>query len=197
MGARSKSMNWRALVGRTAAVTGMPKSQIDRVLEAFVKVAAEAITAPGTVKLKRIGTLSAEWRDGRVLRSPRDQRRMFLDGRFQLTFRPAESVKQQLAAATPQHWRDATHQGAWRLAETLLSDLELYHPDKVPRSLGLETPEGEVRTACEQAFGQHWRRVISTWEQGVPEPVRASRDYLALCARMRWGTVRRSTEGRL
>lgn len=186
MGTKARSVNWRELVDRTAVKTGLSKAQVDRILEAFVEVASDAITAPGSVKLKRIGTLVAEWRGGRVLRSPRDHKRMFLDGRFQLAFRPSESVKQELAARSPQMWKSPEHQGAWRLAETLLSDLELYHPDKVPRVLGMNTPDAEVLAVCESAFGVHWRRVMTAWEAGVPEAVRKSRDYLAHCARVRW-----------
>lgn len=183
---KASSVNWRELVERTASKTGLSKAQVDRVLEAFVEVASEAIAAPGSVKLKRIGTLSAEWRDGRVLRSPRDQKRMFLDGRFQLAFRPSDSVKQELANRSPQHWKSAEHQGAWRLAETLLSDLELYHADKVPKAITGKTSDADITALCESAFGVHWRRVLTAWEAGVPEAVRASRDYLAHCARVRW-----------
>jgi len=179
-------VTWRELVDRTATKTGMSKAQVDRVLEAFVEVASDAITAPGSVKLKRIGTLAAEWRCGRVLRSPRDQKRMFLDGRFQLAFRPSESVKQGLASRSPQLWKSPEHQGAWRLAETLLSDLELYHPDKVPKAITMDTPDAEIGGVCESAFGVHWRRVMKAWEDGVPEAVRQSRDHLAQCARVRW-----------
>lgn len=179
-------LNWSDVVQRTAAASGVSKAQTERILEAFIDVAYGAIKSLGTVRIKRIGTLTAEWRGGRVLRSPKDKRRMFLDGRYQVQFRAAEAMKRGLAILSPQLWRDDEHQAAWRLAETLLSDLELYHAERVPKALLDSTPDEVVITQCEAAFGPHWRRVMTTWTSSVPERVRAARDHLAHCARVRW-----------
>jgi nucleoid DNA-binding protein len=179
-------LNWSDVVQRTASASGVSRAQTERILEAFIALADDTIKRLGTVRIKRIGTLSAEWRSSRVLRSPKDKRRMFLDGRFQVQFRAAEGMKKRLAQLSPQLWKDGEHQAAWRMAETLLSDLELYHAERVPKSLATQTPDEDVRAQCEAAFGPHWRRVIATWNGAVSERVRGERDYLAHCARMRW-----------
>lgn len=179
-------LNWSDLVQKTAVASGSTKAQTERILDAFIQVADGAIKSLGTVRIKRIGTLSAEWRGSRVLRSPKDKRRMFLDGRYHVQFRPAEAIKKELAQLSPQLWKDTAHQAAWRLAETLLSDLELYHADKVPKTLLDRTPDAEVIAQCEAAFGHHWRRVMATWASSVPEAVRNARDHLSHCARLRW-----------
>jgi nucleoid DNA-binding protein len=179
-------LNWSQLVSRTAAESGATKAQTEKILDAFIKVTDGAIKSLGTVRIKRIGTLSAEWRKSRVLRSPKDKRRMFLDGRYQVQFRAAEAMKKELAGLSPQFWKETEHQQAWRMAETLLSDLELYHADKIPKSLAADTPDAVVRSLCERAFGLHWKRVTTTWNSSVAEDVREARDHLAHCARVRW-----------
>ncbi|MFO0747702.1 MAG: HU family DNA-binding protein [Myxococcota bacterium] len=180
------ALSWVTLVERAAARAGATKTMAGRVLDGFVDVAIEALQSLNGVRLKSLGTLSAEWHDGRVLRSPRDRRRMFLDGRYQVHFRASERLKQTLARRSPQLWKDQRHQSAWRLAETLLSDLELYHADKVPRDLAADAGTDEVMERCALAFGAQWRRAVQTFEAGVPAEVRTARNYLLENARDRW-----------
>jgi len=168
----------------------VPSSEVAKVLDAFSELAARAIADLGTVKLKRIGTLWAEWRDGRVIRSPRDRHEMFLDGRHQLSFKPADGIKRGLAALSPQLWRDEAHQSAWRLARTLVAELEQGRRGVtlgVPSSAG----DAEVLAACERIFPDRWPEAVRAWETAVPEPVRKARNHLAWCARQRWARTSR------
>ena len=142
--------------------------------------------------LKGLGTMSAQWRERRILRSPRDRRKMFIDGRWVVRFRPAEGVQRVLAARSPELWRDRRHQAAWRLAETLVSDLELYHREKIPRGFDGASAE-DLESRLSAALGHHWRRVVQAFEQGVPPEVRMARNHLMEVARTRWSEPTEST----
>ncbi|MCC6623630.1 MAG: HU family DNA-binding protein [Deltaproteobacteria bacterium] len=179
----------------------MTKAEAGRLLQSFVDVTVETLGALGDVRIKALGTLSVDWHDGRVVRSPRDRRRMFLDGRHRVSFRAAERLREAVAQRSPQLWKDQRHQAAWRLAETLLSDLEIYHADKVPADVTANASDVQVAERCAAAFGAHWRRVVATFEQSVPADVRAAKNHLIAIARDRWsratsgGTERRGARG--
>lgn len=186
---RKRPVNWSAVVARTAKRSGLPVTQVEAVLEAFVEVVHDAAKSLETVRLQGLGTLAPEWHEPHVVRAPRDARKMYLDGRYQVRFRVAEPLRRALAGLSPQHWRDAQHQTAWRVAETLVSDLELYHGDKVPRGL-LSLSASEIEDRCTMALGQQWRRAVQTFEQRVPAEVRAARNHLIEAARTRWSERR-------
>ena len=183
---RRHAVSWDRLVARTAERASIPKKQVELVLESFIDTVKGAVTDLESVRLKGLGTLSTEWSAARVLRSPRDRKKMYLDGRHRVRFRVAAPLRRALTERSPQHWRDAAHQSAWRLAETLVSDLELYHRDLVPRGLGDLSPE-ECADRIAQAFGHHWRRAVQTFETSVAPEVRRARDHLIEAAKLRWG----------
>lgn len=90
-----------------------------------------------------------------------------------------------MLSRSPQHWRDISHQAAWRLAEALIGDLELYHPTKVPR-LDQDTPLPMVAPICAVAFGPVWEHVLDTWNRSVSFEVRAEGSHLLRVAWRRW-----------
>lgn len=180
-------MNWTDLVERVAARTGLPETRVRSILNSTVAVSLEALAEGQDVSLRGLGTLTSRWREPATLRSIGDRRRLRVDGRFVPKFRAARRLRAALAERTPQRWRDPAHQTAWRVAETLISDLALYHQARAPQ-LDPAAPAAEVEAACVAAFGPVWRRVRETFDAKVSADVRAMDDYLSLAARSRWAS---------
>lgn len=178
-------MSWATLVDRVARRSGLPRAAVRTVLGAFVEEAEAELVAGEAVTLPGLGTLDRHWDAERTLRSVRDGRKLVLDGRWRPTFRPSERLRSALREQTPQLLRDPAHQRAWRLAETLVSDLALYHAAAVPTlAPDLDAPAVDAR--CASAFGPAWARARTTWAEQTPAEVRNVRDHLALAARRRW-----------
>ena len=135
--------------------------------------------------LPGLGHLGSRWQEARTLRTVQEQRKIVLDGRFVPRFRASKGVRDALLGRTPQLWKDPAHQAAWRIAETLVGDLNLYHKDKAP-TLEQNQELAAVQKTCEAAFGPLWSRVVSAYDSQVPAAVRATRPYLLLIARRRW-----------
>lgn len=179
-------MTWASFVEAVAARAGVPTAQARRVLAAFVATATEALVRGDDVHVPGLGALHSRWEDERTLRSVRDGRKLALDGHFRPVFRPAAPLRDALRARTPQVMRDPAHQRAWRLAETLVGDLALYHGRLAPAGLPADATPGDVHARCTVAFGDAWTRVCLAWESQTPDAVRAARDHLAHAARRRW-----------
>lgn len=186
--------SWVALIAEVAAEAEVSESVARAALEALVEVASRSLEGEEAVKLHGLCTLRPVWRAPRVLRSLHKRRKMFLDGRWSLTVKAANRLRERLAAKSPQRWREADHQAAWQLAETLVGDLAAYHPSKAPELEATASDEA-ILVACARAFGPAWRRVARTYDDQVAEDVRAEGSYLAWAAAARWassGRARRS-----
>lgn len=178
-------MNRSDLVTEIAERTGLPRAAVQRVLKAQGEVALEVLARGESVTIPGLGSLGGRWQEARTLRTVHDQRKMILDGRFIPRFRSGKAVRDVLLARTPQLWKDPAHQAAWRVSETLVGDLSLYHKDKAP-SLDPNLDLDAVKQACEAAFGPIWTRVVTAYETQVAASIRATRPYLLLSARRRW-----------
>jgi DNA-binding protein HU-beta len=182
-------LTWSDLLDAVALRAGVPRAAAGRVLAAFATVLADAVSHGDTVAVPGIGTFGSRWEEERTLRSVADGRKLALDGRWRPTFRASSRLRDATRGRTPQLLRDPEHQRAWRLAETLVGDLALYNARAAPTALGADASPESVHLACAEAFGAAWTRVCHAFAAQVPEPVRASRDHLALAARRRWATV--------
>ncbi|MEZ4320316.1 MAG: HU family DNA-binding protein [Myxococcota bacterium] len=178
-------MNWTDLITTVAARAGTSIDDTREVLNAFVDVSTQQIVDGERVVVRGLGTLGTRWVGSRTLRSVSDGRKLRLDGRHVAQFRPSRSLKQSLVKQSPQLWRDERHQKAWKVAETLVADLALYHPTQAPK-LDADAPSTTIQDACSASFGPLWARVRTTYEAQVPAEIRASKDYLALAAHSRW-----------
>lgn len=179
-------MNWNELIRAVANRTEMDPKLVRSVLDSFSAVAVEQLSEGESVTLRNVGALSSAWREPRSLRSIADHRTIRLDGRFVPRFRPSEPLRRALGARTPQRSRSPEHQEAWRVAETLIDDLELYHSADAPRGMAVDTDSETVHVACTIAFGSLWKQVTQTYESEVPEEIRMQHDYLAEAALRRW-----------
>lgn len=178
-------MNWSEIIEEVAERTGMPQSRTKLVLDTLIEVLVERVAEGDKVVLWGLGTLYSRWNESRTLRSISDGRRIRIDGRWAPQFRPSTRLRTLLAQRSPQHWRDPDHQNAWKVAETLVGDLALYHPDQAP-ALEEDVEFTTVIDACEESFGPLWQRVRLTYESQVPRNVRLTADYLGMAARARW-----------
>jgi len=176
-------MNWTELVKEIASESSQSERDVRQILDAMVSVTTSKLLAGEDVPVRGLGTISSRWRAARTLRSVQDQRKIMLDGRFVPRFRPSKSLRDAVAGRTPQHWRDPQHQAAWRIAETLVGDLALYHAGRAPSAVTENTPPSDVRMSCVEAFGPLWAQVERTYAQQVAGAVRSEGDYLGLAAR--------------
>jgi len=179
-------MKYSELVEALAAESGRSKREVRDVLSALAKVGVDSLREGKEVPLRGLCTIGSRWQAPRAVRDIRSRRRMMLDGRFVVRYRTSKTVKDALSARTPQLWREEGHQAAWRTAETLIGDLEVYHGASVPTEITAASPSEKVRSRCAAAFGPIWAQVEASYQQRVPEEVRSQRDYLALAAIDRW-----------
>lgn len=184
-------MKWTELVAAVAAKTGQPEKVVRDVMNTAMGLAIERAVAGGEVTLKGIGVLASRWRKPRAVRSVVDQRKVMLGGRHVPLVRISRSLKARMADRSPQTWRNPEFQQAWRMAETLVGDLDLYHPDRKP-SIPLEANDEAVLSLCQQSFGGLWRRVVRTWDKEIPAALRdrlqatGAPSLLAQAARAQW-----------
>ncbi|MCB9675652.1 MAG: HU family DNA-binding protein [Alphaproteobacteria bacterium] len=179
-------MNWTELIERVAVRSGTSVSQTRAVLTAAIDEIVESLADGEGVVLWGLGSLEDRWVESRTVRSISDGRKLRLDGRYVARFRPAARLREALQKRTPQLWKHPDHQKAWKVAETLVSDLALYHAARAP-SLDADAEPRSIQDACSSSFGPLWARVRQTYETQVPPEVRQTADYLALAARSRWG----------
>ena len=179
-------MKWTELIDVVAERSGVPKSKARDVLTALVEVTGERLAAKEEVSLRGIGVFSTRWSKGRTLRSVESGRRMWVGGRFVPRFRPSKALKAHLTEETDQSWRDPEHQQAWRLAETLIGDLDLYHNNRIPKDLTPDLSLEQIVETCSTQIGSPWTTATQAYEERVPQHVRSSQNFLALAARRHW-----------
>ena len=179
-------MNQQALIDVLSTRTGLKKVEVGRVLKALKEVVGEELGEGRPASVPGVASLDAYWRNPSVVRAP-NGRRMLVDGRHIVRVRASGKLQDVVAARTPQYARDPAHQAAWRLAETLLGDLAMYHPDGLPRDVPEDASEEVLLAHCRVSFGPAWEKAVETYEVGVPAEVRAARNYLGMVALRLWG----------
>ncbi|MCB9676416.1 MAG: HU family DNA-binding protein [Alphaproteobacteria bacterium] len=175
-------MSWTELVRAVSERAGVNQNTTRAVLVALVEVARERLASGDSVALRGLGTLERRWSKGRVVRGISDKRRMWIGGHFVPRFKPSTTLREALAS--DESWRSETHQRAWRLAETLIDDLDLYHKGLAPSGIASDLAPEAVEERCAEAFGSHWDQVSRTWHQSVGKEV--DTHFLGLVARRRW-----------
>ncbi|MCB9761485.1 MAG: HU family DNA-binding protein [Alphaproteobacteria bacterium] len=179
-------MIWTELIARLVERSGRSEDEVRSVLNALVDETTEALLADESVPLRNLGTFSARWRQPRTVRSISDGRKIVLDGRHVPHFRASGALRQRLTERTPQTWRDPAQQEAWRVAETLVDDLDLYHSAMAPRGLSSDDEVDTVLAACDQAFGTLWRHVVDAYRGEVDPTMKGDFSPLAAAATSRW-----------
>lgn len=185
-------MTWNQLIDAITERCDLPRKDVAAILNAMIDVCTEALLRGDTVTLRGLGSFKRAWREARTVRSVADRRRMMLDGRFVVNFSGSESLRRALLNVTPQRWRDPARQAAWRMAEALVGDLELYHADRAPK-LKQDAPLPEVAKQCQQSFGMLWTRALASFDASVPATIRDDDNPLLIAARRRWAQEVAST----
>ncbi len=183
-------MSWTEHILEVAARADLPTKTTRAALDAFVALVHDALAHGEDVHVHGLGTFSSRWEPERTLRSVKDGRKLAIDGRHYPTFRPSAGLRTRVRARTPQVLRGEAHQRAWRLAEALVGDLDLYNQKDAPGNLTPETNPTEVELRCATALGAAWARARQTWCDQTPAEVREARDHLAVAARKRWASPR-------
>lgn len=178
-------MNWTDLVRRAAARADVPQDVAQAVLAAAMDEAVEQLAQGESVRLNGVGTLQRKWVSGRAVRSIESGRKMWVGGRHAVRFATAAGLRRRLEEGTDQSWRSPEQQAAWRLAETLIGDLDLYSKDRVPRGISADMDYEQVHGLCAAALGDDWQRAWTTWRSKV-SPEAAHTPHLARAARRRW-----------
>lgn len=181
-------MKWTALIAEIANRTELDERQVRACLKALSCIVREELAEGRDVPLKGVGVLSSYWKKGRVLRSVHSRRKMWVGGRLVPRFRASSALRELLASHADDSWRSPEHQRAWRLAETLVGDLALYHPDVVPTGIEPSTPPEQAEKWCAQAFGALWDNVRSTFDERVDSNICEDTYYLGQAAVRKWAT---------
>jgi DNA-binding protein HU-beta/integration host factor subunit alpha len=178
-------MNWAELQSRIAERTGLPKDQVRVVLDAASDETLQAIARGEAVRLGKLVTLESVIRSPKVIRSVSDARKVLVGERATVKVRPSAALQRAAASRVNESWRDPAHQEAWRLAEALVGDFELYRWADLPK-VDAEGAEELLRARCREALGEAWRQAEERFDASVPEEVRSQRNYLLDAVRRRW-----------
>ena len=181
-------MSWKEMTRRVGERAGVSEAEARRVLGALVEEVEASLVRDEAVRIPRLGSIKSVWEGERQLRGVHDGRKIALDGHWRPSFTAASALKRTLRERTPQLLKDRDHQAAWRLAETLVSDLALYHEKSIPTNLDPGLELAVIDSRCRAALGPAWDRARETWQAKTPLAVREARDYLVFAARRRWGS---------
>lgn len=178
-------MNWTELIDRVAARTDLPKTTVKQALDGLEETVLDALRQGEEVSLKGVGRLDVREVAPRPIRRVNDQRKYYLGRRYKVRLKPGASARRAVAELAPDDWKQPEHQAAWRKAETLLADLDLYHGSRAP-TLEADLSHLQVRSRLASSFGSLWNQVRRSYEDDVSAEVRESSDYLAEAALRRW-----------
>lgn len=177
-------MKWTELLRATAERANVDQRTARAIIEAMIDEVNDQVGQGDSVSIRGLGTVDTRKSRGRTLRSISSGRKIWVGERATPRFRAAKRLRESASGLIEDSWRTPEHQAAWRLAETLVGDLELYHQDECPNQL---PNEGDVDAACADAFGAPWNRARSTYRDRAGS---LDIDYLSLAARRRWGSRR-------
>lgn len=178
-------MNWTELIDHVAERAGVPKTHAKRILDAASSEIRDAVARGEAVAFKDLGRIEVRELKPRAIRKIDDQRKYYLGKRFGVRIRPAARLKRAAASLGSTEWKSPKHQAAWRRAETLISDLDLYHGKDAPQ-LADDLSTEQVIHRLRTAFGSRWRQVQTSFDREVDASVEGSADYLAQAAVRRW-----------
>jgi len=179
-------MNWAELVGAVAERSGARQAEVRRCLDTLSEVMLEAVGDGDRVTLKNLGSFELMRAEGRVVRSVANGRKMWVGERFRLRYRPALAARTLASEKVSEDWRSPEHQAAWRLAQTLVGDLSLYHSARTPSDLSGDDEAAVIRARCEAALGSAWRQAARLFDESVKQSVTDGCDYLAMVACKSW-----------
>ncbi len=89
-------MKTKELIQHIATSTSMTKTHTEELLNATVAVLQKELLAGKSVQLQNFGTLEMKRKNARVVVHPQTKERTTIPEKMQLTFKPNQSIKEQL-----------------------------------------------------------------------------------------------------
>lgn len=89
-------MKTKELIQHIATNTSMTKTHTEELLNATVAVLQKELLAGKSVQLQNFGTLEMKRKNARVVVHPQTKERTTIPEKMQLTFKPNQSIKEQL-----------------------------------------------------------------------------------------------------
>lgn len=89
-------MKTKELIQHIATSTSMTKTHTEELLNATVTVLQKELLAGKSVQLQNFGTLEMKRKNARVVVHPQTKERTTIPEKMQLTFKPNQSIKEQL-----------------------------------------------------------------------------------------------------
>lgn len=89
-------MKTKDLIQHIATSTSMTKTHTEELLNATVAVLQKELLAGKSVQLQNFGTLEMKRKNARVVVHPQTKERTTIPEKMQLTFKPNQSIKEQL-----------------------------------------------------------------------------------------------------
>ena len=89
-------MKTKELIQHIATSTSMTKARTEELLNATVAVLQKELLAGKSVQLQNFGTLEMKRKNARVVVHPQTKERTTIPEKMQLTFKPNQSIKEQL-----------------------------------------------------------------------------------------------------
>jgi DNA-binding protein HU-beta len=92
-------MKTKELIQQIATTTSMTKTRTEELLTATVAVIQRELLAGKSVQLQRFGTLEMQRKNARTVIHPQTKERTMIPEKMQLTFKPSNSIKEELKNA--------------------------------------------------------------------------------------------------
>ena len=89
-------MKTKELIQHIATSTSMTKTHTEELLNATVAVLQKELLTGKSVQLQNFGTLEMKRKNARVVVHPQTKERTTIPEKMQLTFKPNQSIKEQL-----------------------------------------------------------------------------------------------------
>lgn len=178
-------MTLEELIQQISARTALPKTTVRKVLDATTDEISTQIARQEPVSIGGLGRFSVQRRAQRTIRRVSDQRKILVGPRHAVKFRPGLALRTAAATHDDPSWQDPAMQTAWRVAESLVADLHMYHKDRAP-TLAVDATNEQIDQACALAFGGLWRAAESTFAERVSAEIRLRSTFLIDGARRRW-----------
>lgn len=89
-------MKTKELIQHIATSTSMTKTHVEELLNATVAVLQKNLLNGNSVQLQNFGTLEMKRKSARVVVHPQTKERTIVPEKMQLTFKPNQTIKEQL-----------------------------------------------------------------------------------------------------
>lgn len=157
--------NMKDAIKEAASKADISASKAKKFIDEFFNSMVDALGRGETVKVSKLFTLTPVMRGKRRGRNPRTKQAILIKDRYRIKFKPLKNIKDIQKRMT-------AHLDARKAAETYVSELFLYYPDKV---------DNWIKTGVLDEFLENKLAYArESYAKRVPEEVRTQTDYFEL-----------------